>query len=101
MIAEARLLRLMPAVKHRNRSDKSGLFTYSKRKVEIAEQTIINAVFSVLILGPIWLLSYLNGKAEKLSIILVSVLVTCLIASLLPGNAQKASLGVVVGLINQ
>ena len=79
------------------RSDKSGLFTYSERKIRIVEQTIINAAFCVLILGPIWLLSYLTSRAGKLSVILVSVLITCLVASFLPGHAQKTSLGVVVG----
>lgn len=69
--------------------------------MEIAEQTIVNAVFSGLVLGPIWLLSFLDGRVKKLSIILVSVLAICLIASLLPGNAQRTSLGIVVGCVRR
>lgn len=64
--------------------------------MEIVEEFIVNAVFSVLILGPIWILSYIESRVAKLSIILLCVLITNLAASLLPGFAQKASLAIIV-----
>ena len=75
----------------------SGFFNYSERGVRIAEQTIVNTAFCILVLAPIFALSFTTSKVGKLLLLLACVLLVSFVSSVLSDNAQKSSLAVVAG----
>jgi len=75
----------------------SDILLYSETAVRRTEQTLINLSFCLLVLGPIFVLSFVGNKVAKLLIVLGCVLATSVLASVLSNNAQKSSLAVMAG----
>ena len=63
------------------------------------EQTLVNLAFCILVICPIFALSYLTNKVAKLLLVLGCVLITSVLASVLSNNAQKSSLAVMAGYV--
>jgi hypothetical protein len=76
---------------------RSSILLYSENAVRRTEQTLVNLSFCVLVLGPIFVLSFLTSKVGKLFLVFAFVLPTAVLASALSDNAQKGSLAVMAG----
>jgi hypothetical protein len=75
----------------------SSILLYSEDAVRRTEQTLVNLSFCVLVLGPIFGLSFLTSRVGKLFLVLAFVVPTSILASVLSDNAQKSSLAVMAG----
>jgi hypothetical protein len=75
----------------------SSLYYYSERGVRLAEQTIVNASFCILVLAPVFALSYITSQIAKLFLVLGCVLLASFVSSVLSDTVQKSNLAVVAG----
>jgi hypothetical protein len=65
--------------------------------VRLAEQTIVNATFCVLVLAPIFALSFVTNRIAKLFLVLGCVLLASFVSSVLSDKVQKSNLAIVAG----
>lgn len=75
----------------------SSILLYSEEAVRRTEQVLVNLSFCILVLGPIFLLSFVANKVAKLLIVLGFVMATSVLASVLSDNAQKSGLAIMAG----
>lgn len=63
----------------------------------IVENSIINIAFCLLILGPIFILSYLDSELGKLGVVLACVFLAAPVVSTLATRTQTPGFGVMAG----
>ncbi|KIX01971.1 uncharacterized protein Z518_07910 [Rhinocladiella mackenziei CBS 650.93] len=81
----------------RSREEKLEFHLYSENKVRMAEKIIINLAFCIMVMVPLFILSYLTNVTIKLLVITTAFFITSVIASVLSNNIENASLAVIAG----
>jgi hypothetical protein len=71
------------------------MFIYKEAAVRRMEDIVVNTTCCVLVVFPIFALSYLTGKVEKLIVILTFVLLVSVVSSVLANAVHKSSLAVI------
>ncbi|KIW69966.1 hypothetical protein PV04_02278 [Phialophora macrospora] len=70
---------------------------YSEKKVRFVEKVIINLTFCIMVIGPLFALTYLTSVTAKLLTITAALFITSVIASILSNTIENASLAVIAG----
>jgi hypothetical protein len=70
---------------------------YSEEKIKRLEEIILNLGFSILVVGPIFLLSYTEQKLVKLLLVAFSIFAASGVSSIVPGISQASGLALVAG----
>jgi len=65
----------------------------------MVQKLLINLAFCIMVIVPIFILSYLTSVAVKLLVITAAFLVTSVIASMLCDTIEHASLAVIAGYV--
>ena len=98
-IAQCSHLLILRALQPGTGGQRSDLLLYSEKAVRRTEQVLVNLSFCLLVLGPIFLLSFVANQVAKLCIVLGFVMATSVLASVLSDNTQKSGLAVMAGSV--